>query len=129
MYFLVYHQEYLIYYLQFKQASQHPTKLVHSIQTTCRGLSTRGVGGIQYLLPGECGLIRASSTSHNLYTCWTLSAPSPPLFPLPSYLLEEARHQGLPNVEVVVLAGEFSARSPQVESVHDARKLLTDIVC
>ncbi len=44
------------------------------------------------------------------------------------YLHEEARDEGFPNVEVVVLAGELCACSAQVEAVHNARQLLTDVV-
>ena len=45
------------------------------------------------------------------------------------YLHEKARYEGLPNVEVVILAGELSARSAEIEPIHDARELLTDVVC
>lgn len=45
------------------------------------------------------------------------------------YLHKEAGHKCLPDVEVVVLAGELGARSTQVEPIHDARELLTDVVC
>ena len=46
-----------------------------------------------------------------------------------TYLHKEARHESLPNVEVVVFAGELGTCSTQVEAIHDARELLTDVVC
>ena len=44
------------------------------------------------------------------------------------HLHEEARDKGLPDVDVVVAAGEVGAGSAQVEAVHDARQLLPYVV-
>lgn len=44
------------------------------------------------------------------------------------YLHEESRHQSLTNVDVVVSTGEVCAGPPEVEAVHDACKLLSNVV-
>ena len=43
-------------------------------------------------------------------------------------LHEESRHEGLPDVEIVVSAGEVGTGSSQVESVHDPGQLLPHVV-
>jgi len=44
------------------------------------------------------------------------------------HLHEEALHEGLSDVYIVVLRGEFSARAPQVEAVHDSSQLLAHVI-
>lgn len=44
------------------------------------------------------------------------------------YLHEEPRDEGLPDVEVVVLAAELGAGPAKVEAVHDPRQLLSHVV-
>lgn len=45
-----------------------------------------------------------------------------------TYLHEEATDEGLSDVDVVILGGEFCRGSFQIETIHDARQLLPHIV-
>lgn len=45
-----------------------------------------------------------------------------------THLHEEPGHKRLPDVEVVVPAGELGAGPPEVEPVHDSRQLFSDVV-
>ena len=44
------------------------------------------------------------------------------------YLHEEPGHKSLSDVEIVVFAGELGAGPTQVETVHDTRELLANVV-
>ena len=44
------------------------------------------------------------------------------------YLHEESRDKGLPDIEVVIFAGELGTGPAKVETVHDSRELFPYIV-
>ena len=44
------------------------------------------------------------------------------------YLTEESSNKGLPDVDVIVSAGELGAGATQREAVHDTRQLFTHTI-